>query len=157
MSLWAYNNTFPEIGKPTHVFECVVGHSISGLRLNPLNLSQRIEFIVDGGSALLDDRLVELYSEEEYRFFIKANARVIEEGALAPVGKKARDVDTFNAIDDDEVERIALLQTTKELEEALAVFTSPVPVWRVLQRAEQLGRSKRFIDVMKRKYEELSV
>ena len=157
MSLWAYNNTFPEVGDPKYVFECVVGHSISGLRLNPLNLSQRIEFIVDGGSALLDERLIELYSEEEYRFFIKANARAIEEGALAPVGKKSRDVDVVNSIDDDEVERIALLQTVKELEDALAVFTSPIPVQRILQRAEQLGRSKRFIDVMKRKHEELNV
>lgn len=76
MSLWAYNNTFPEVGDPKYVFECVVGHSISGLRLNPLNLSQRIEFIVDGGSALLDERLIELYSEEEYRFFLSKQTLV---------------------------------------------------------------------------------
>lgn len=153
MSVWSLNTYFHEVGDPFAVYECVVDYSVSGQRLNPLNLAQRIEFCVDGNSDDLENRSIALYNEQELRFFLKANKALIESGILVPYKGKPKDVNTINAIDDDEVMRIASLRSAEEIEKELEKFTDQLPIKRILDAAEYLGRSNRILNVIRKKLE----
>lgn len=153
MSVWSVNAHFPEAGEPFAVYECVVDYSVSGQRLNPLNLSQRIEFSVDGNSSVFENRSVALYSERELRFFLVANRELIESGVLVPSSGRPKSADPTNAIDDEEVLRIASIRSPQELELELQKFTEKLPVQRILAEAEHLGRSQRIISVIKKRLE----
>jgi len=137
--------------EPFARFRKVTMGRVGGLRLNPIRFTVE-EFLLTGDStdpkADPADFIVELWTEAEYRFFIRKNKRLIEKGSLVRTEKGEIVIDTTNQISDEEIDEV-LSKPFLALKHKLDKFTSPVPVRRLLSRAIELDKSTGFVDAIK--------
>lgn len=149
----ALNNVYFNRGEAIKRYKAAVPFSFSGKRLNG---GDEVFFILDGSTNEYDQMVLEIYSVEEEKFLRFTNKILFELGYLVPYNDGPGEVAAHNAIDDDEVSRIALLRTVAELQQALAIFDSPVPVQRILDAATEFGRTTKFLNVIADKLTQLS-
>lgn len=155
----ATNNILYFMGDPYTRYKTAVPYNIAGKRVD--KNKNVITFILSFGSHEkfeYERHVLEVYSEEEDKFVRSANKHLFETGALVPYvsSQEHRFELPNNALDDEEVERIALLASSQALKSELNAITSPITVERILRCAKDNGRSSRIISVIEQRLKELT-
>lgn len=148
---------------------------VSGTRINPYNSAERIDFLLttprtslveitapDGKITLervatsYEDEVLELYSDNEVKSFLRFNKGLIEQGKIKEYSEVAPLPNTANMLSDEEVYDIANTKTIKQLRTRLVAITSPLTVSRVKAAAEDIGRSAMIVKSIDSYLEELN-
>lgn len=119
---------------------------IAGIRLNPHDDMTRMDFLLESrednfvdNSVVFNyrDDIIELYSDKEARMFKSLNAKLFEEGAIAPYNEAPAEVRMDNTLSDAEVKALAKYGTKEKFAEKLKEFDSWVPVSRILAQLDE--------------------
>lgn len=148
---------------------------LSGIRINPYNTAERIDFLLttpitslvqkqspDGkityerAGFSYEDEVLELYSDNEVKSFLRFNKKLIEEGKVKEYSEVAPEVNSANMLSDEEVYDIANVKTVKALRTKLTAITSPLTVQRIKSAAEDVGRSSVIVNAISSYLEELN-
>lgn len=149
----ALNTIVFSAGEPFKRYATAVNFSIAGFRLNPHDLKDRQTFILGDREQNkpfnYEDHVIELYSEIEDKFFIQTNRYLFAQGMLQVYNDRLEDVSMENVLTEEQVTEVASINNINALLAKLAEFSSPVTINRILDRAETIGRPKRFITTIK--------
>lgn len=120
---------------------------IVGGRLMDHRSKSSIDFLLKGDPDAepfdYDDLVVEMYDEEEDKFFRRANKGHLANGLLVEYSSENKTVEeSVNAISLTEIDNLLAMKPAS-LERELAKFTSRIPLERILRRAEQLEKPVR--------------
>lgn len=119
---------------------------IAGIRLNPHDDVTRMDFLIESrednfiDNAVVfkyKDDIIELYSEKEARMFKSLNAKLFEDGAIAPYNEVPAEVRMDNMLTDNDVKSLAKFGTKDKFAEKLKEFDSWVPVSRILAQLDE--------------------
>ena len=95
-----------------------------------------------------DDLVLEMYDEEEDKFFRRLNRSHLANGVLVEYSKEnTTKEESVNAISITEIDSILEMKPVP-LEKALAKFTSNIPLERILSRAQQQEKPSKIIAVI---------
>ena len=119
---------------------------IAGIRLNPHDDVTRMDFLIESREEnFIDnavvfkykDDIIELYSDKEARMFKSLNAKLFEDGAIAPYNEAPAEVRMDNMLTDNDVKSLAKFGTKDKFAEKLKEFDSWVPVSRILAQLDE--------------------
>ena len=119
---------------------------IAGIRLNPHDDVTRMDFLIESrednfiDNAVVfnyKDDIIELYSDKEARMFKSLNAKLFEDGAIAPYNEAPAEVRMDNMLTDNDVKSLAKFGTKDKFAEKLKEFDSWVPVSRILAQLDE--------------------
>lgn len=99
------------------------------------------------------------WTDKEYLFFKRMNKRHLESGNLLEVKPKAKKKPktkelNYNALPDEEIEKI-LRKPFLALSNALNKMTSEAAVYRMLETAEQMNKSEKFMQTIRARLSEV--
>lgn len=102
--------------------------------------------------------IIDTWSEKEDVFFRRMNRAHFEKGNIIPYVRKAEEInDEFvNDITDEMIDTL-LGSRFLVLQNAVNKFTSPPPVFRILNRARELEKSEKIIKFLEGKLSELQL
>jgi hypothetical protein len=102
-----------------------------------------------------DDITVTMWTEMDHDYFRRANQVLLQAGYITPCNKEIPDVPTsVNEISDGELIEV-LNKKFFAMKSLLDKVTSPIPVMRLLQLAEDMNRPVGTINVIKERLSEL--
>ena len=127
---------YPEFSNTVQLrYKKAVPCKVAGIRLNPHDNTQRIDFLLasneDGTFDPYRD-VVELYTDQEVRMFPALNRALIESGKLVPYTDKPQQVQTINALSDETLQEIMTTGNKAQFTKRLQGITSWVPIARML-------------------------
>jgi hypothetical protein len=114
---------------------------LSGIRLNPHNPTERVDFILasrednfhDGQLTFDPDTdVIELYSEQEKRMFEALNKKSFQAGKLAPYTDTPQPIETKHALTEEQIKALSTYGNKTQFKAKLDEFESWVPVSRIL-------------------------
>ena len=144
MNSRSVHNIYPEFSdQVVERWQKATIHAVAGTRLDPYQTGKRITFLMmsrDENFSVetrvlafdYDSDVIELYSEREKKLFASLNRDAIQRGLLKPYAGEAPDVDTTNALSDEELADILAIATAKELHARLQTLTAMPPLRRLL-------------------------
>ena len=133
---------FPEFSDQVVArYQKVIPCKIAGIRLNPHNLAERVDFLLASEEDNFNDGkltfnyatdVVEIYSEQEHRMFQPLNKRLFEDGKLAPFDEVPQPIETKHALTEEQIKALSTYGNKTQFKAKLDEFTSFVPVSRIM-------------------------
>ena len=124
--------------------------SVGGRKLNKKGDIE--EFLLKGDptdpEGDIDAVTIELYDEEDEKYFKKGNKSAIKQGYLIEISEHTLELDETNAVSDGYLKDL-LKRPLSKMKPAVEKFTSPVPVHRLLQLAEVADKPINTINYLK--------
>lgn len=124
--------------------------SVGGRKLN--KKGDQEEFLLKGNptnsKADLDAMTVEINDEEAEKFFKKNNKSAIVKGYLIEVSEHSLSLDETNAVGDGYL-RDLLKKPLSKMKPRVEKFTSPIPVSRLLEIAQEENKPIKTIEYLK--------
>jgi len=143
-------------------------HGISGYRYDP-DTGKVTDFFLStpesvfnfatrerNGDIVYDSEVLELYTDQEVKYFKRANKSLLERGLLKPYYATSIATDESNLLDDTQIEEIAAIVTPAQLKKRLATITSEVTLNRILDSMQALGRKESMRHLVKARIEEIA-
>lgn len=163
------NHQFVEYGdNVVRRYVKTVPHILSGLRLNPHNPKERMEFLLktpennfDFQTRLVktvdyEEEVLEIYSDTELKVFERLNRSLIESGLLKEYAGEANSVDTTNLLNDDEVNDIAETRQLPVFKSKINKITSVISLKRIRKAIEELNRPVSLVKAVENRIHELT-
>jgi len=163
------NNKYFTNNKVVASYRSTVPYSFSGFRLDP-DTGNKVTFILASkkirsgldnlGAAVIvsefdeDNQVIDLYSDDDHSYFLKANSYLLSKGLLAPYTPAS--VNSVTVYSDEDIEDIASTRKYEDLTSKLAAVANRVTVQRILDCATTIGRPIRAIDIIKNRLNELT-
>lgn len=145
-----------------------VPYIVSGKRLNPHNKTAKMDFTLKTHSKDFDfetkkaksfdyeHEVVELYSEDEVRFFIRMNRYLLDQGLIKEYfGTNPSQANLDNFLSDEEIKEIAASRTPPILKKKIHTITSTVTLERIKAAAIILNRTIGMIAILDNKIHDL--
>lgn len=98
--------------------------------------------------------ILDLWTPIEFTYFERNNRIILEEGLLVEFSKSIKPVASVNSITDDDI-RAALSEKFFTIKNMLGNFTSPAPVQRILEIAEEMDKPVKTIEAIKARLSDL--
>lgn len=145
-----------------------VPYIVSGMRSNPFEPGKLVSWVLQTPEHNYDfetkrvthvsysDEVLEVYSAAEDAILKRSNRGLFEQGLLKEYTEAAPVMDTANVLTDEDVAEIARLTTLAAMKSKLATITSPVTLQRVRDKARELDRSVRIIELIDARIAELA-
>lgn len=150
------HNLYPEFGdQVVERWQKACIHPVAGTRLDPYDTTgKRLDFILISAEEdfnfdtrkltfRYDNDIIELYSAREVTVFRALNQNAIESGLLVPYGNSRAQINTVNALTDEQVLEIAEMSNLLKFRKALAEITSINTLKRILDKVPE-SRAKAF-------------
>jgi len=124
--------------------------SVGGRMIN--NRGEYEEFLLKGDpsdpKADVDAMIVEVFDEESEKYFKKTNKATVVNGYLVEIGEHNIFLDEINAVTDGYL-RDLLKKPLSKMKPRVEKFTSPVPVSRLLEFAQEENKPVRTVEYLK--------
>lgn len=133
---------------------------LSGWRVDPGNVSQRMPYILETPeknvsyiqdedyvkadkrlSVDYDKEILEVYSEEEDKLFRRLNRTNIENGLIIEYLEELGTIDTTNELTDQTLKGIADTKNLLQFKKRIAEITSPITLKRILDMLDDRPKS----------------
>jgi hypothetical protein len=154
-------------GKAIAKYVKTVPYNVSGYRLNPLDLDQRVDFMLSTPDKnfdyetkkvkefTYDDEVLELYSEREAGSFLRMNRTLIETGLIKEFVGDQAEIKESNFLSDEAVAELVSTKLPAQLKNKLKEIDSLVTLERVLEAAKNKGRAYTIVQVIEARISEL--
>lgn len=153
------NNIYMVAGEPYARYVKTLRSLVSGMRLNPTTqVMTPVDFVVASHPERFeyDSEVIEIYSEQEDRYFKQANRSLFQSGLLKAYDGAKELPPLENFMSDEEVKQIATIKNTNELRTRLLKVDSPITLARILSAAEEANATKRVLDAIRERKAEIS-
>lgn len=154
------NNIFLEVSKGWYKrYTKTVPAAVSGFRFNPVDNNRRIQFILVSSVKDFNYRndVIEIYTEEEDRFFVSANPSLFDKGFLKEYRPEEYDepedsiCSYTNYLSDEEVEIISDIKSFSEFQKYVSAIDSPAAFIRIFNACVAKSSSNRIIQFLEEK------
>jgi len=139
--------------------------ALSGMRPNPHDLKGRVPFLLvtpeesvewkeDGDKYLTpigiktikyDEEVLEIYSAEEDRLFLRLNTKLFEDGLLVEYNLPRAELNTDNTLTEDELTELCSVMNPRVFASRIKKITSPATLDRIHAKLVELDRKPSFM------------
>ena len=147
------------LGEPKAVFKKTITGKVVVQVLDPFDVRNKtVLHVILQGDDKSPTSKVKLYSDEEYKYFVIANRRLLEEGIVVPVEGYEEEEVEIKYYTDEEIEEYLKDRYFKRFKKFIDEYvTSPERLARVLNIAKNMDISKSKIDLLRAKAMELGI
>ncbi len=137
-------------------FRKAIRGNVGGTKLNKRGDPEDFLLKGDPNSSLTDqdDITLEINSEEDEKYLIKKNKSTIVKGYLVEVGDYQLSLDTTNSVTDGYLKDL-LKKPFGAMRKRVDAFTSPVPLYRLLEYAVKDNKPIKTVEYIKTKLHEV--
>jgi len=138
--------------KPYAIYKKAIKGKVSGVTID--RRGETVEFLLVGNPSNpnddVDEMVVELFSQEDEKWFKRRNKAALSEGYLIKIEGEIPDIDTVNAVSDGELKDL-LRGSYKTMEKKVNEFTSSIPIRRLLEFAVEANKPVKTIQFLTEK------